>query len=78
MKRRITDYYHVDDGVVVLNKTTANGVPYNEEKFLAECANLEALLAQHRAKAIAEGKWPPTPSRFVDHNVRKEDALPIK
>ena len=64
-KRRITDYYHVEDGVVHLNKKTVNGVPYNEEKFLAECAALEALLAQHRERVRAEGgQWPPQPSRY--------------
>jgi hypothetical protein len=67
-KRRITDYYHKDDnGVVHLNKTTVNGVPYDEAKFNEECAKLEKLLADYRANRIAEGKpWPPKPSRYVD------------
>ena len=75
-KRRITDYYHVKDGVVVLNPTSANGTPIDVEKFEAQCAELERLLAERKARLIAEGKWPPQSSRLA-YDRRNDDTPAI-
>lgn len=59
VKRKITEYYRVEDGIIHLNKRSANGVPFDELKFIEECRKLEILLRNREDTMKAEGNWPP-------------------